>query len=92
MALPVSGNAVFSLCFHGNCTIKIQYKDKKFNFIFEDNGIPFNPLIKEDPNILLSSKERKIGGLGIYMTKKMMDDVEYKYENNKNVLELTKKI
>lgn len=59
---------------------------------FEDEGIPYNPLTKEDPDITLSAEERNIGGLGIFMVKKTMDDIKYKYEDGKNILTIMKKI
>ncbi len=61
-------------------------------FKISDQGIPFDPLKKEDPDITLSAEEREKGGLGILMIKKMMDTVSYCYENNENVLTITKKI
>ena len=57
-----------------------------------DSGVPFDPLKKPDPDITLSAEEREIGGLGIFITKKTMDSVDYKYENGKNVLTMIKKI
>lgn len=57
---------------------------------FTDNGMPYNPLEAEDPDITLSAEERGIGGLGIFMVKKIMDDVEYSYEDGKNILKLKK--
>ena len=59
---------------------------------FMDGGIPYDPLAKEDPDITLSAEDRAIGGLGIYMVKKSMDDMKYKYEDGKNVLAITKKL
>ncbi len=59
---------------------------------FSDSGKPFNPLAKEDPDITLSAEERKIGGLGIFLTKKFMDSVEYEYRNKKNCLTIIKNI
>ncbi len=59
--------------------------------IFRDTGVPYNPLEKEDPDITLSADERQIGGLGIFMTKKLMDEVSYEYENGENVLRLVKR-
>ena len=56
--------------------------------MFEDDGEPYNPLEKEDPDITLSAEERQIGGLGIFMVKKMTESMDYKYENNKNILKL----
>lgn len=57
-----------------------------------DAGIPFNPLEKEDPDITLGANEREIGGLGIFLCKKMMDSISYRYENGNNVLTMSKKI
>ena len=52
----------------------------------------FNPLNKQDPDITLSAEDRKIGGLGIFITKKTMDDVIYTYEKDENILTMNKKI
>ena len=57
---------------------------------FEDSGEPFNPLEKEDADITLCAEEREIGGLGIFMVKKIMDSVEYKNEDDKNILTIRK--
>lgn len=57
---------------------------------FTDNGIRYDPLKRENPDITLSAEERQIGGLGIYMVKKMMDDVKYRYEDGKNILTISK--
>ena len=59
---------------------------------FRDNGIPFDPLAKADPDVTLSAEERKIGGLGIYMVKKSMDKMTYEYKNKQNILKLTKNL
>ena len=57
-----------------------------------DAGVPFNPLDKEDPDVTLSADERNIGGLGIFLCKKMMDSISYSYEGGNNVLTMTKKV
>ena len=67
-------------------------KEKAFTFKLIDEGIPFNPLLRGDPDITLSAEERDIGGLGIYITKKTMDSVMYSYENKQNILTIIKKI
>ena len=59
---------------------------------FIDRGIPFNPLEVEEPDISLDAHEREIGGLGIFMVKKMMDDIEYRYEDDCNILTIKKRI
>ena len=60
--------------------------------VFEDSGIQYNPLANEEPDITLSAEERQIGGLGIFITRKTMDDVSYEYKDGKNNLTLRKKI
>ena len=67
-------------------------KGKAASVTLIDEGIPFDPLQKEDPDITLSAEERKIGGLGIYMVKHIMDAVEYKYEDGHNIIRIIKKI
>lgn len=55
---------------------------------FRDEGIPFNPLDKPDPDITCSAEERQVGGLGIYICKQMMDKVSYVYEHKCNNLQM----
>ncbi len=57
-----------------------------------DAGTPFNPLEKADPDVNLEIEEREVGGLGIFLCKKMMDSIEYRYEDGNNVLTMTKKV
>lgn len=59
---------------------------------FLDWGKPFNPLDKPDADITLSAEERGIGGLGIYLVKKLMDDVSYVHEDGKNILTIRKRL
>ena len=59
---------------------------------FIDNGVPYDPLAKADPDTTLSAEEREIGGLGIYMVKKSMDDITYEYKDGQNILTIKKKI
>ena len=58
---------------------------------FIDHGVPFDPLAKEDPDINLPVKQRKIGDLGIFVVKNLMDDVFYEYRNGQNILTMKKK-
>lgn len=78
----------------GKVKIRVEVKDdpKAIVVTFIDNGVPFNPLNKADPNVALSAEERDIGGLGIYIVKKTMDKVEYEYKDNQNILTITKNI
>ena len=58
--------------------------------VFRDNGQQFDPLRKPDPDVTLSLNERRRGGLGIYIVKKLMSDVSYEYIDRQNVLTITK--
>ena len=55
-------------------------------------GVPYDPLKKPDPDVTLSAEERKIGGLGIFMVKKSMDEVFYEYKDGQNIFTMKKKI
>lgn len=59
---------------------------------FADRGVPYDPLKKADPDITLGIEEREVGGLGIYMVKKSMDDVNYIREDNSNILTIRKRL
>ena len=67
-------------------------KERLMTLVVSDEGVPFNPLKREEPDITLSAAEREIGGLGIFITKKTMDTVDYSFENGKNILTMTKKL
>ena len=79
---------------NGKARFSIDFDSTKseITFCMKDGGIHFNPLEKPDPDVTLSAEERKIGGLGIYMMKKTMDNVSYAYEKGENILTMTKKI
>lgn len=74
--------------------IKIQYAllDDSSRIImnFIDDGIEFNPLDKEAPDLTLDADEREIGGLGLTIVRKNVDKIDYKYENNQNILSIEK--
>ena len=76
----------------GTVTIFVEYIDfpPSVSITFTDCGIPYNPLKKPDPDTTLSAEKRKIGGLGIFIVKKIMDEVFYEYHDNKNCLTIRK--
>ncbi|MBQ7584372.1 MAG: ATP-binding protein [Lachnospiraceae bacterium] len=78
----------------GNADISIEILDDPLTAVisFSDSGIPYNPLEKEDPDITLPAEERPIGGLGIYMVKKSMDEVEYEHKEGCNVFTIKKRL
>ena len=76
----------------GSAKVSVELSDDPVKVIisFTDNGKPYNPLAKEDPNLKLSLSERERGGLGIFMTKKFMDKVSYEYKDGMNILTIEK--
>ena len=76
----------------GNVTISVERvaHPKEVVITFVDQGRPYNPLLKKDPDITLSAEEREIGGLGIFLVKKYMDEVSYEYKDGCNVLTIKK--
>ena len=75
----------------GGATVRISVGDD-IVVEFEDSGKPYNPIDKSDPDITASVDNREVGGLGVFMVKKLMDSVEYRREKGKNVLTLRKSL
>lgn len=78
----------------GNAQIQVETRANPLTAVlrFSDRGKPYNPLEKPDPNVKLPLRERKRGGLGIYMVKQSMDEVAYEYRDGRNVLTIMKRI
>lgn len=76
----------------GTATIQVDtWQDPRAVAVtFYDSGVPYDPLAKPDPDVTLSAEQRRIGGLGIYMVKKSMDEMKYEYRNGQNVLMIKK--
>ena len=72
--------------------IEIEKDESCIVIRFKDGGKPFNPLEREMPDTTQPLEERRIGGLGIFLTIKKMDKVEYEYTNQQNVLTIMKKL
>ncbi len=99
LQMNVAIDEIFSnICYYaypkgsGQAVIRVEETDDAMVCVsFEDSGTPFNPLDRNDPDVTLSLAERTIGGLGIFMVKKSMDDVRYAWEDGHNKLSLYKK-
>ena len=78
----------------GDATVRFDFDgtSRMASISFMDRGVPFDPLKKADPDVTLSVEEREVGGLGIFLVKKTMDDMKYRYENGMNILTLYKHI
>ena len=101
MQIDVAIDELFSNIAHyaynpkvGEATVRVEVIEDPLAVVitFIDNGVPYDPLAKEDPDITLSAEERGIGGLGIYMVKKTMDEITYEYKNGQNILKIRKNI
>lgn len=76
----------------GKAMITFEYLEESRSVKIQlmDRGVHYDPLAKEDPDITLSAEEREIGGLGILMVKKNMDDIRYEYVDGQNVTSIFK--
>ena len=78
----------------GEATVQVEIKNfpERLELTFIDKGIPYNPLENKDPDVTLDIEKRKIGGLGIFLVKEMMDEVSYEYADGQNILKLKKNL
>ena len=76
----------------GPATIRVEVKEDPLCVIitFVDHGRPYDPLAREDPDVTLPAEQRQVGGLGIFLVKKTMDDIRYEYKDGSNILTITK--
>ena len=101
MQIDVAIDELFSNIAHyaynpevGEATVRVEVVEDPLSVIitFIDKGVPYDPLAKADPNVTLSAEEREIGGLGIFMVKKTMDEVTYEYKDGRNILAIRKSL
>ena len=99
MAVDVAVDELFSNIAHyaynpetGYATVRVDVVNDPLavEITFIDNGVPYDPLAKADPDTTLSLEEREVGGLGIFIVKKSMDMVSYEYKDGKNILTIKK--
>lgn len=76
----------------GKAKVRVEVSEAPVSvtITFVDHGIPYDPVAREDPDVTLPASERDVGGLGIFMTKQIMDDVAYEYRDGQNILTLKK--
>lgn len=101
MQLSIAVDEIFSNIAHyaypqggGEATVRLEASadGRQAILTFIDQGTPYDPLAKEDPDITLAAEDRPIGGLGIFMVKKSMDALSYRFENGQNILTAVKTI
>jgi anti-sigma regulatory factor (Ser/Thr protein kinase) len=76
----------------GFAIVRMEVYGREVWFEFEDTGKLYNPLEKPDPDINVPAEQRSIGGLGIFMTKNIMDSLEYRYKDGRNIMTMKKAI
>ena len=78
----------------GNVCIRASLSQdaKEITITFIDSGLQYDPLSAEDPDVTLSAQERRIGGLGIFLTRKSMDELAYEYSEGRNILTMKKRL
>lgn len=103
MAIDIAAEEIFVNIAHyayapeiGEATVSADIKtdsgEPVLSLTFADHGVKYNPLERPDPDITLGAEERSIGGLGIFMVKKSMDNVYYEYRGGMNIFTLEKKL
>lgn len=76
----------------GSVSVDVRTDADGIVFVITDNGIPFDPTAMKDADTTLPLEERSIGGLGIFLTRQIMDDISYERSNGRNILTLKKNI
>ena len=78
----------------GDATVRFEFdgEARVAAITFMDRGVPFDPLKKAEPDVKLSVEDREVGGLGIFLVRKTMDAIEYRYEDGMNVLTIRKRV
>ena len=78
----------------GIATVRFVFDEQNriATICFHDKGMPYNSLDKTDPDVTLPAVERTVGGLGIFLVKKLMDNITYEYRDGTNILCISKKV
>ena len=96
MALTTALEEIFMNIVHysgaASAELSLERDSDTMEMRFTDAGVPFNPLDRAEPDLSLPVEERPIGGLGILMVRRLMDDVAYTRENYRNILTVRKKL
>ena len=72
--------------------VNVEFKNPELTIEFIDNGVEFNPLLKKTPDLPENIEDAKIGGLGIFLTKEIADNLNYQYQNGENHLKIIKNV
>jgi anti-sigma regulatory factor (Ser/Thr protein kinase) len=76
----------------GQVWVRFYWSEEQIVLEFQDNGAAYNPLAKADPDITLSAQDRAVGGLGVYLAKRLTDRVVYCRQGDANILRVEKRL
>ena len=78
----------------GEATVRVEVQQEPLSVVitFIDGGVPYDPLTAAEPDTTLPAEDRPLGGLGIFMVRKTMDEITYRYENGRNILSIRKNL
>lgn len=78
----------------GRARVRVEISEEPITvtITFIDKGVPYDPLKRQDPDVTLPAVDREIGGLGVFLVKKTMDEVTYEYKDGQNILKLKKNL
>ena len=76
----------------GNVDISVQSDGGCLKFVIKDSGRPFDPTTRDEVDTSLPAEKRAIGGLGIFLVRRLMDSIKYEYKDGHNILTLKKKL
>ena len=76
----------------GEVSVLIEVAPEAIAVTVEDDGVAFNPLEHPDPDLTVPLEERKVGGLGVFLVRQLMDEADYRAEGGRNILRLMMRI
>ena len=76
----------------GEVSLAIRFAPEAIAVTVEDQGMPFNPLEHPDPDLTTPLEEREVGGLGVYLVRKLTDELDYRSEGGRNILRMVMRI
>lgn len=101
MQIDIAIDELFSNIVHyayhpevGPATVRIEVVEAPLSVVitFIDQGVPYDPLSRADPDVTLPAEKRELGGLGIYIVKQNMSEITYEYKNGRNILKIRKEL
>lgn len=77
---------------HPEVTVTLDVRDGLLQIRIVDDGVPFDPRARPDPDTSLALEERPVGGLGLFLVRQLMEHVDYRRTRGRNRLTLTRRL